>query len=57
VWEIVVCGTRSEPLAGQLKHDKTHLLDQWIEDTLGRLDNEVRKARSGWSWAGGGGGE
>lgn len=47
VREIVVRGARGgplAPLAAQLNHDKTHLQGQRIEDMLGRLDNEVRKA-------------
>jgi DNA-binding beta-propeller fold protein YncE len=47
VREIMVRGSRGgplEPLASQLNHDKTHLQGQRIEDILGRLDNEVRKA-------------
>ena len=35
---------RWRPLAAQLNSDKAHLQGQRIEDILGRLDNEVRKA-------------
>jgi tetratricopeptide (TPR) repeat protein len=47
VREIVVRGARGGPLAtlaAQLNSDKAHLQGQRIEDILGRLDNEVRKA-------------
>ena len=45
--EIMVRGARSgplTPLAAQLNADKTNLRGQRIEDILGRLDNEVRRA-------------
>jgi tetratricopeptide (TPR) repeat protein len=47
VREIVVRGARGgplAPLAAQLNHDATHLQGQRIENILGRLANEVRKA-------------
>jgi tetratricopeptide (TPR) repeat protein len=47
VREIVVRGARGgplAPLAAQLNHDATHLQGQRIENILGRLDDEVRKA-------------
>jgi len=47
VREIIVRGARGGPLtslAAQLNADKIHLQGQRIEDILGRLDNEVRRA-------------
>jgi tetratricopeptide (TPR) repeat protein len=47
VREIVVRGARGGPLAplsAQLNHNMTHLQGQRVEDIVGRLDSEVRKA-------------
>lgn len=45
--EILALGSRGGPLvplANQLNHDFTHLQGERIEEVLGRLDNNVRKA-------------